>query len=98
MKVNKMCGYRGFKAISDERAHGDGPFSVNFWPFELIFIPVERGDQGLSIAPFFSLLGPKFAFSELRKVRLTIANRLPSLTGHRSQRRSIARPTFSPLD
>ena len=30
VKVNKMCGDRGFKAISDERARNDGPFSVNF--------------------------------------------------------------------
>ena len=98
MKVNKTCGYQCFNVISDERAHGNCRYSVNFGPLKLIFGPVERGDQGLSIAPFFSLLGPKFAFSELRKVRLTIANRLPSLTGHRSQRRSIARPTFLPLD
>jgi len=62
VKVNNMCDYWGFKAISDERPHGDGPFSVNFRPFELIFAPVERGDQGLSIAPLFSFLGPKFAF------------------------------------
>ena len=62
MKVNKMCGYRGFKAISDERAHGNGPFSVNFGPLKLIFRPVERGDQELSNEPLFSFLGPKFAF------------------------------------
>ena len=62
MKVNKMCGYRGFKVISDERAHGDSRFSVNVGPMKLIFKPVERGDQGLSIAPLFSLLGPKIRF------------------------------------
>ena len=95
MKVNKMCGYRCFNVISDKRAHSDGPFSVNFRPFDLMFGPVERGDQGLSNGPLFSMLGPKFAFSELRKVRLTIANRLPSLTGRRSQPQSIVRPLFA---
>jgi len=94
VKVNKMCGYRCFNVISDERAQSDGPFSVNFQPFDLIFGPVERGDQGLSNGPLFSMLGPKFAFSDLRKVRLKTANRLPALTGRRSQLHSIARPTF----
>ena len=62
MKVNKMCGCRGFKAISDERARGDGRFSVNFGPMKLIFGSVERGEQGLSTEPTFSFIGPKFAF------------------------------------
>ena len=48
MKVNNMCSYPGFKAISGERAHGDGRFSVNFGPMKLVFGPVERGEQGLS--------------------------------------------------
>ena len=62
MNVNKMCGYRGFKVISDERARGNGRYSVNFGPLKLIFGPVERGDQGLSNEPLFSIIGPKFAF------------------------------------
>ena len=98
VKVNKMCGYRGFKVISGERAHGDGPFSVNFGPLKLIFGPVERGDQGLSNEPLFSIIGPKFTFLELRKTRLKIEKGTQSLTGRRSQPRSIARPTFLLLD
>ena len=72
MKVNKMCSYWGFKAISDERAHDDGRFSVNFGPMKLIFGPVERGEQGLSTEPTFNFIGPKFAFLKLRKTRLRI--------------------------
>jgi len=69
VKVNKMCGYWGFKAISDERAHGDGRFSVNFGPMKLIFGPMERGEQGLSTEPLFSFIKP---FLDLRKTRLRI--------------------------
>ena len=61
MKVNKMCSYRCFNVISDERAHSDGSFLVNVRPFDLIFEPVERGDQGLSNGPLLSMLGPTFA-------------------------------------
>jgi hypothetical protein len=98
VKVNKMCGYRGFKVISDERVHSDGRYLVNFGPLKLIFGPVERGDQGLSSEPVFSIIGPKFAFLELWKTRLKIEKGTPSLTGRRSQPRSIARPSFLLLD
>ena len=74
MKVNKMCGCRGFKAISDERARGDGQFSVTFGPTKLIFGSVERGEQGLSTELIFSFTGPKLAFLELWKTRLRIKN------------------------
>jgi hypothetical protein len=57
-----MCACRGFKAISDERARGDGRFSVNLGPMKLIFGSVQRGEQGLSTELTFSFTGPKFAF------------------------------------
>ena len=62
MKVNKTCGYQCFNVISDERAHGNCRYSVNFGPLTLIFGPAERRDQGLSNEPLFSIIGPKFAF------------------------------------
>jgi hypothetical protein len=96
VKVNKMCSYWGFKAISDERAHDDGRFSVNFGPMKLIFGPLERGEQGLSTEPTFNFIGPKFAFFEAPENALKDQKGLPSLTGRRSQPQSIARPTFSP--
>jgi len=74
VKVNKMCGCRGFKAISDKRARGDGRFSVNFGPMKLVLGSVKRGEQGLSTELIFSFIGPKFAFLELRKTRLRIGN------------------------
>jgi hypothetical protein len=110
VKVNNMCSYPGFKAISGERAHGDGRFSVNFGPMKLIFGPVERGEQGLSNELLVLVLlgvpniqGPImgqicFFFFERRKTRRMIEKGIPSLTGHRSQPRSIARPTYLPLD
>ena len=79
MKVNKMCSYWGFKAISDERAHDDSRFSVNFGPMKLIFGPLERGEQGLSTEPTFNFIGP-----------LKDQKGLPSLTGRRSQPQSVA--------
>ena len=74
MKVNKMCGCRGFKAISEERARGNGRFSVNFGPMKLLFGSVERGEQGLSTELVLSFVGPKFVLLELRKTRLRIEN------------------------
>ena len=81
MKVNKMCGYRGFKAISDERAHGDGRFSVNFGPMKLIFEPAERGEQGLSNEPLFSFIKPKFAFFGVPENTLKVRKRHPVADG-----------------
>ena len=81
MKVNKMCGYRGFKVISDKRAHGDGPFSINFGPLKLIFGPVERGDQGLSNELLFSFLGPKFAICRAPENTLKDRKRHPVADG-----------------
>jgi len=81
VKVNKMCGYRGFKVISDERAPGDGPFSVNFGPLKLTFKPAERGDQGLPNEPLFSFLGPKVAFFRATENTLKDRKRHPVADG-----------------
>jgi hypothetical protein len=84
VKVNKMCACRGFKAISDERARGDGRFSVNLGPMKLIFGSVQRGEQGLSTESTFSFTGPKFAFFGAPENTLKDQKHLPLLRGRRS--------------
>ena len=52
MKVNKMCSYRCFNVISDERAHSDGPFSVNLRPFDLILDHWKEEIKGFLMGHF----------------------------------------------